>query len=80
MIKPFHCTEDQIERISDVLAMGPLTRRPVDQPMIDAGLFAHYDDDETTVEGTPEAFRGPQAFYTHSSEGGVIGRIRECWL
>lgn len=80
MIKPFKCTEDQVERISDVLAMGPLTRRPTDQPMIDAGLFELYDGFHWSVEGTPEAFRGPLSFYTHSSEGGVIGRIRDCWL
>lgn len=76
-MKPFKCTTDQLERISDVLATGPLTRRPIDQPMIDAGLFELYDG---AVEGTPEAFNGSQSFYTKSSEGGVIGRTRDCWL
>jgi hypothetical protein len=54
----------EIERLSDIIAMGPLTKRPSDEKFFELGYVQHYDDMLDTVEarqGFPDAlFNDPE--------------------
>ena len=62
-------TPDEQERIADILAYGPVTRRPSDQKFINWGWIEIYDGDETAVEAkTGFAKR----FYSHPEISGAV--------
>jgi len=59
---PHRLTPDEQERIANILAYGPVTRRRSDQKFIDWGWIETYEGDETAVEAkTGFAAR----FYSH---------------
>jgi hypothetical protein len=76
-INPRPLTPDEMERVSDVLASGPLTKRPGDDEFIERGLFTLYEDDANAVEGTDGAV---ESFYDYSPGARIRGAIRPEWL
>lgn len=63
-------TDAEVSRVCDVFAMGPLTRKPIDDGLIEAGIFEQYDDMDAVIT-TGKGWGNPDNFYRPS------GAVRE---
>jgi len=61
----------EIERLSDIIAMGPLTKRPRDEKFFELGYVQHYDGMPDTVEARPGF---SEALYNDTEIMGGIGK------
>lgn len=67
-------TDAEIDRVCDVFAIGPLTRKPIDDALITAGIFEQYDDMDAVIT-TGKGWGAAHNFYSLS--GAVREEIRE---
>jgi len=68
-------TAEEVERMRELYASGPLTRRPVDAGLIAKGWAEPYDD-EPAVDCAPGAYRadnGAPCLYDEQ------GSVQDCW-
>lgn len=64
-------TPNEIQRLSDIIAMGPITKQPIDDRFLKWGYIQYYDTDEhDAVEAKPDFAK---AFYNHPEIRGAYG-------
>ena len=69
---PRRLTPREIQRLSDVAAMGPLTKKPIDDRFLEWGYLVWYDNDErNAVEAAPGFVA---ALYNDPEIRGAVGK------
>lgn len=63
-------TPEELERLMDLMAYGPLTRQPIDESLEVAGWIEPYDGDTCAVDAQPGA---ADILYDEH------GRVRPIW-
>lgn len=69
--KPRRMTPREIQRLANIMAMGPITKRPIDDRFLAWGYIEYYEDGEHDAVVVKPGFA--EAFYNHPEIGGAYG-------
>jgi hypothetical protein len=69
--QPRRLTPREIARLTDIMARGPLTKRPIDDRFLEWGYIEYYDNDEHDAVVAKSDFA--DAFYSHPEIRGAYG-------